>query len=164
MDTKIEPGVKIDTVQRDGTSWKCDPAVCYDAKVGARGDDQMFIPAGASCSTPRILYVHGGSWMYGSPTTDSYPQLLSKLSSMTGFVILATDYPLAPIGNFSSMRAHNLAALNYLATHGPKGCANKVADAPPLFVGGDSSGGSKFIYFISKFLTKFTNFSSTKSF
>jgi acetyl esterase/lipase len=140
MDKTIEPDVQIDTVSRDGTSWTCDPAVCYDTKVGPRGDDQMFIPKGASCSTPRILYVHGGSWMYGSPTTDSYPQLLSKLADFTGFVIFAPDYPLAPIGNFSSVRAFTLEALNYLAIHGP-GCTNAVADAPPLFIGGDSSGG-----------------------
>ena len=63
--------------------------------------------------------------MYGSPKTDSYPQLLSKLASITGYVIFAPDYPLVPIGNFTTMRAHNLAALDYLATHGP-GCTNEV--------------------------------------
>ena len=37
--------------------------VCYDMKTGARGDDQMFVPEGATCETPRLLYIHGGSWM-----------------------------------------------------------------------------------------------------
>ena len=32
-------------------------------------------------TTPcRRLYTHGGSWMYGSPDTDSYAQLGSRLA------------------------------------------------------------------------------------
>mmetsp|Transcript_8099 Transcript_8099/g.20192 ORF Transcript_8099/g.20192 Transcript_8099/m.20192 type:complete len:499 (-) Transcript_8099:130-1626(-) len=141
LDEKMAPGIITQRIDRRGTSWSCDHAVCFDAKKGPRGTDALYYPRGANLDTPRLLYVHGGSWYYGSPFTTSYPQLLSRLSSLTGFVIMAIDYPLAPVGNASRIVSHTLAALNWLATNGPDGSSNDVVRGPPLFIGGDSSGG-----------------------
>eukprot|EP00929_Paragymnodinium_shiwhaense_P111899 TRINITY_DN80173_c0_g1_i1.p1 TRINITY_DN80173_c0_g1~~TRINITY_DN80173_c0_g1_i1.p1 ORF type:complete len:515 (+),score=59.98 TRINITY_DN80173_c0_g1_i1:66-1610(+) len=140
-----------ETINRPGTEWHCnamgpdddydDGPFCDDSLHGKRGTDQMFYADSVTCDSPRVLYVHGGSWFYGSPFTNSYPQLLSRMARMSGTVIMAIDYPLVPVGNASTILDHSLAALNYLAVNGPRGCKNSVADSPPLFIGGDSSGG-----------------------
>eukprot|EP00913_Durusdinium_trenchii_P029161 g27337.t1 len=97
----------------------------------------------ATCSTPRTLYTHGGSWMYGSPDTDSYAQLGSRLAKVTGTVVMLTDYPLVPAGNYSSILQWAIDALQWLSLNGPfEGCDEEHgAKRVPLFVGGDSSGG-----------------------
>ena len=28
-------------------------------------DDLLWIPKGATCESPRLLWIHGGSWEYG---------------------------------------------------------------------------------------------------
>lgn len=35
-------------------------------------------------ASDRTLYTHGGSWMFGSPDTDSYAQLGSRLAKVNG--------------------------------------------------------------------------------
>eukprot|EP00928_Gymnodinium_smaydae_P007197 TRINITY_DN1259_c0_g3_i1.p1 TRINITY_DN1259_c0_g3~~TRINITY_DN1259_c0_g3_i1.p1 ORF type:complete len:692 (-),score=132.19 TRINITY_DN1259_c0_g3_i1:294-2126(-) len=114
---------------------------CEDLKTGARGTDALYYPRSATCDTPRILYVHGGSWFSGSPFTESYPQLLSRIAHLTGYVIMAVDYPLTPVADAPRIIAHSITALNWLASHGPRGCTNDPKIGPPLFIGGDSSGG-----------------------
>jgi len=52
-----------------------------------------------------------------------------------------TDYPLAPVAQYAGMVNSTIAALEYLATHGPPGCENGASEAPPLLIGGDSAGG-----------------------
>eukprot|EP00928_Gymnodinium_smaydae_P039108 TRINITY_DN2679_c0_g1_i2.p1 TRINITY_DN2679_c0_g1~~TRINITY_DN2679_c0_g1_i2.p1 ORF type:complete len:769 (-),score=92.28 TRINITY_DN2679_c0_g1_i2:273-2513(-) len=141
MDKVMAPSIQTETVDRPGTSWRCDDSNCYDDKVGARGLDALYYPSGADCDTPRILYVHGGSWYYGSPFTMSYPQLLSRIAHLTGYVVMAEDYPLAPVGDAPRIIGHSLAALNWLSANGPRGCTNDPKSGPPLFIGGDSSGG-----------------------
>ncbi|CAE7568219.1 est [Symbiodinium sp. CCMP2592] len=139
MDENIATGVSRKEVQRPGMSWDCNDENCYDTLVGKRGADVLWFPDGADCSTPRILYTHGGSWMFGSPDTDSYAQLASKLSKATGAVVMLTDYPLVPAGNYTSILQWSIAALQWLEVNGPvEGCGK---ERPPLFVGGDSSGG-----------------------
>lgn len=105
----------------------------------------MWYLESANCMTPRVLFVHGGSWMYGSPFTDSYPQLASKLARAAQMVVMLPDYPLVPVGNASAIVDHVLVTIDWLATHGPHGCENIVGSAPPLFIGGDSSGGGSAI-------------------
>lgn len=138
MDQKIASGVTRKTIQRPEMHWDCNDENCYDTLTGPRGRDSFWLPEGASCSTPRTLYTHGGSWMYGSPDTDSYAQLGSRLAKVTGTVVMLTDYPLVPAGNYSSILKWSISALQWLSKHGPfEGCKEQV----PLFVGGDSSGG-----------------------
>ncbi|CAJ1460721.1 unnamed protein product [Effrenium voratum] len=138
LDQNFASGVTQKYVQREGATWHCDDDSCRDDKVGLRGLDTMWIPDGATCSTPRTLYTHGGSWTQGSPTTMSYAQLGSRLAKVTGTVVMVHDYPLVPVGNYTSILEWTIAALQWLSKNGPvDGCKEEV----PLFVGGDSSGG-----------------------
>ncbi|CAJ1363046.1 unnamed protein product [Effrenium voratum] len=138
MDQDIASGVKQKSFQRKGATWDCNEDNCWDELQGLRGRDTMWIPDGATCSTPRTLYTHGGSWMYGSPTTDSYAQLGSRLAQVTGSVVMLHDYPLVPAGNYTTILEWAITALQWLSKNGPvDGCKEEV----PLFVGGDSSGG-----------------------
>ncbi|CAK0833462.1 unnamed protein product [Prorocentrum cordatum] len=152
-DELLASGASPVNVTRPGTHWHCDDyyydddagsdggqGVCYDSLKGPRGTDQMWVPDGATCASPRMLYIHGGSWMYGSPFTTGYPQLASRLAAATGAVVLLPDYPLVPVGNYTSILRHAIEALRWLADHGPhEGCSSH--GSAPLFVGGDSSGG-----------------------
>ncbi|CAK9073982.1 unnamed protein product [Durusdinium trenchii] len=143
MDQQIAPGVTRKTLQRKGMHWNCTEENCWDTVQGPRGRDSFWLPEGATCSTPRTLYTHGGSWMYGSPDTDSYAQLGSRLAKVTGTVVMLTDYPLVPAGNYSSILQWAIDALQWLSLNGPfEGCDEEHgAKRVPLFVGGDSSGG-----------------------
>jgi len=144
LDATIAPGVRKQELKRPGTTWSCDSG-CHDAwfgGAGPRGGDVLWTPKGADCDSPRVLFLHGGSWEYGSPRTNGYPSLVSKLAALTGAVMLAIDYPLSPVGNFSSIMDASHNALQWLYTHGPDGreCSNSRGSAP-LLVAGDSAGG-----------------------
>uniref|UniRef100_A0A7S4T9W5 Alpha/beta hydrolase fold-3 domain-containing protein n=1 Tax=Alexandrium monilatum TaxID=311494 RepID=A0A7S4T9W5_9DINO len=146
LDQTFKGGVTWRWVDRPGTSWACKSSTgCYDALSGPRGRDLMVIPEGASCSSPRMLYVHGGSWLYGSPNTSGYGQFASRLAVATGAVIFVIDYALVPYGNYSTILASAVDGLRWLAAHGPEAaCASggqPRSEEAPLFVGGDSSGG-----------------------
>lgn len=140
-DKLLAPNVVQEQVQRPGVQWTCSANACYDELLGQRGFDVLYFPHGATCETPRVLYVHGGSWRFNSPVSVGYRSLGSRLASATGFVVMLLDYPLVPIGNASTILGAVLDALNWLAGHGPNGCTGDARDGPPLFIGGDSSGG-----------------------
>merc|ERR1712039_785900 len=83
-----------------------------------------------------------GSWMYGSPHTTGYGQLASKLAHVTGAMVMLTDYPLVPAGNYSTILAWAILGLQWLEKNGSslfEDCPDDVR--APIFVGGDSSGG-----------------------
>eukprot|EP00747_Dinoflagellata_sp_TGD_P085846 gnl/TRDRNA2_/TRDRNA2_163041_c0_seq1.p1 gnl/TRDRNA2_/TRDRNA2_163041_c0~~gnl/TRDRNA2_/TRDRNA2_163041_c0_seq1.p1 ORF type:complete len:548 (-),score=63.51 gnl/TRDRNA2_/TRDRNA2_163041_c0_seq1:370-1893(-) len=143
LDEDIFTGLERKIVNRPGTEWNCTSDTCYDDKKGLRGKGLMWLPHGADCSTPRILYIHGGSWEYGSPFTTGYPAFTSRLAGLTGAVVYIPDYPLVPVGNFSSILHSSLDALKWFARVGPgaKGGGDCAGPMPPMFIGGDSSGG-----------------------
>ena len=122
------------------------PQQCSDE----RGYAYLWIPRGANSSTPRVLYVHGGSWLYNSPETGSYAPFCAMIAKTTGMPVLAFDYTLAPVGNFSVILAQAGHALHWLATHDPllvalrgdaAAATTPLHAAPMLFIAGDSSGG-----------------------
>jgi len=138
IDRDFAHGVTGQTIHREGTEWNCGPS-CGDSQRGKRGADVMWLPEGADCSTPRILYIHGGSWMYGSPTGLGYDNLASKLVIKTGAIVMVPDYPLIPYANYTTMLETAVKALVWLANNGPDGCGPE--HEVPLFVAGDSAGG-----------------------
>eukprot|EP00931_Biecheleriopsis_adriatica_P053534 TRINITY_DN31352_c0_g1_i2.p1 TRINITY_DN31352_c0_g1~~TRINITY_DN31352_c0_g1_i2.p1 ORF type:complete len:514 (-),score=91.15 TRINITY_DN31352_c0_g1_i2:22-1563(-) len=144
LDSQLAAGVKVTTLNRPKTRWRCRRKDgCDDAWWGGggeRGTDLLWTPEGADCSSPRILYLHGGSWMYNSPESSSYKSLASKLARLTGALVMVIDYPLVPIGTYSAILQFALEALVWLAGHCPGGRAF-AGNPPPLLVGGDSSGG-----------------------
>ena len=139
--------------------WFCSESTnCGDGQSGVRGADSWFAPHKADCSSARLLHIHGGGWMAGSPTTDGYTTTASRLAKMTDAIVMSIDYPLAPVcldsdckekGGFEVILEFATAAVEYLAVKVPAiknvpglkdGCEDdfqKVA----LIVGGDSSGG-----------------------
>jgi len=141
LDQEFTPGVTRRWIERPNTEWACQKKTgCFDGLYGKRGKDIMWIPEGADCDSPRVLYIHGGSWMYGSPNTTGYPQFGSRMAAEMGAVVFVIDYPLIPYGNYSTILEAAVVALKWLGENGPsEKCRGKPA--PPLFVGGDSSGG-----------------------
>lgn len=133
--TAIPPGAFVSS-----SRWRCDGR-CWDDKKGDRGEALVWTPPGSNCASPRVLFLHGGSWEYCSPSTCGYSVLASKIASLSGAVVLVIDYPLVPVGNYSSILAHSEQALRWLASHGPRGEECSQDTEPILFLGGDSSGG-----------------------
>ena len=130
--------------------WKCtERNGCKDDANGiARGTALLWIPDGVSPKSPRVLFVHGGSWYYGSPWTDGYPTFAAKLAKKLQMPVLVIDYTLAPVGHFRKIIGQVGSAVNYLARHEPGDLLagdfhtkSPPSSAPPLFIVGDSSGG-----------------------
>lgn len=166
------PGISSVELSRNGSTWYCtseNQCSDYDASQvahpgndGVRGQDAWFAPPTATCSSPRIMYIHGGSWTSGSPTSDGYFRTGSRLANMTGAIVMSIDYPMpgtcytSPDGpceaksNFSVVINFSVEALEYLASNVPpipgvdgipaEGCHNDPLSAPPILIGGDSSG------------------------
>ena len=131
-------------------AWQCTVENgCFD-DVGdnPRGTALLWVPDRVKKNAPRVLYVHGGSWYYGSPWTDGYPTFAAKLAKTLQMPVLVIDYTLAPVGDFETILRQVGEAANFLARHRPldllKGKlspSKRPRKSPPLFILGDSSGG-----------------------
>lgn len=162
LDQAYEPDVLQKVVGRpDTTHW------CMAAEAGCRtqrpslrgripcigpecqrGYDLLQWPRNATCQSPRILFIHGGSWKLGSPWEYSYDVHTSKISGLSQSLVLSIDYPLVgardwesgmEIGNFAGILNYSLTAWQWLAGHGPNG--DPATCQAPMFIAGDSSGG-----------------------
>jgi acetyl esterase/lipase len=84
----------------------------------------------------RLLYLHGGAYMLGSP--KSHRAITSKLSKIAHAAVLAIDYRLMPehrrLAGIDDCRR----AYDWILEHGPEG----TSPARALFVAGDSAGGN----------------------
>ena len=118
--------------------------------VDAGGVPAEWVIAPGSDSDRRFLYIHGGAFMAGSPL--SHRVITSKLSEVTGCVVLSIDYRLMPEhGRLASvedcrsayqwlLRNSPDSSLNSL--NAPKTGANDAPEPSVLFVAGDSAGGN----------------------
>jgi len=147
IDEKYASGVTRRVLDRPSARWECG-AGCFDSPKGLRGQDNLWVPDGATCTSPRLLFIHGGSWWYGSPNAMGYAQLGSRLAAMTGAVVMLLDYPLIPAGNYSTILPACIEAMQWLAVNGPAECGLGVN--APLLVGGDSSGGGTALSMVLK--------------
>jgi acetyl esterase/lipase len=84
----------------------------------------------------RLLYIHGGAFMLGSPR--SHRTLTSQLSALTGGAVLAVDYRLMPEHPRRAGIDDCRTAYGWMLDHGPEGAASANA----VFVAGDSAGGN----------------------
>jgi monoterpene epsilon-lactone hydrolase len=84
----------------------------------------------------RILYIHGGSWISGSPA--GYRAFLSRVSQAAGAVVLAVDYRLAPEHKFPAALEDCTQAYQWMRENGPNGPAPNVS----AYLMGDSAGGN----------------------
>jgi acetyl esterase/lipase len=84
----------------------------------------------------RMLYIHGGAFMMGSPL--SHRTLTSRFAEITGGAVLVIDYRLMPEHPRMAGIEDCRSAYRWLLEHGPEG----VAPASKIFVAGDSAGGN----------------------
>lgn len=87
-------------------------------------------PAGAA-ERGRLLYLHGGGYVIGSP--DTHTGLAGELAARTGLRATSVDYRLAPEHPFPAAVDDGLAAYRDLLAAG--------ADPREIVVAGDSAGG-----------------------
>ena len=80
-----------------------------------------------------ILYLHGGSFMYGS-CHSAYLDLLSRLTVATNMRLLGLEYRLAPEHPYPAQREDALAAWDALVASG--------VSPEQIVVAGDSAGGN----------------------
>ena len=84
----------------------------------------------------RLLYIHGGAYIMGSP--KSHRRLTAKFSEVANAAVLAIDYRLMPehprLAGIEDCRS----AYRWILDNGPDG----PAPASVVFVAGDSAGGN----------------------
>ncbi|MFO0744451.1 MAG: alpha/beta hydrolase [Myxococcota bacterium] len=85
---------------------------------------------------PALVYYHGGGFALGS--LDSHADLCRELARITGGVIIAVDYRLAPEHPFPAAPDDALAAFRAIA----RSAAALGLDPRRLALGGDSAGGT----------------------
>ena len=84
----------------------------------------------------RILYIHGGSWISGSPS--GYRAFLSRVSQAAKAVVLSVDYRLAPEHLFPAGLEDCVQAYQWVRKNGPDG----KEPAGATYLMGDSAGGN----------------------
>ncbi len=96
---------------------------------------EWVVAPGAS-STRRILYIHGGAWVAGSPR--SHRTVTSRLSKVANASVFSLNYRLMPENRRRDGidDCHN--AYRWILNNGPEG----VEDIDFLVVAGDSAGGN----------------------
>ncbi|MBT4519046.1 MAG: alpha/beta hydrolase [Halieaceae bacterium] len=87
-------------------------------------------------SRRRLLYIHGGAWMAGSPV--SHRAITDKLSVLADAAVFSLDYRLLPEHSRQDGIDDCRAAYQWLLTNGPEGA--EVLDF--MAVAGDSAGGN----------------------
>jgi monoterpene epsilon-lactone hydrolase len=87
-------------------------------------------------SAKRLLYIHGGGFIIGSP--KSHRTITSKFSEITRCAVLAIDYRLLPEHKHMDSVEDCRAAYHWILDNGPDG----PEPIQQLFMGGDSAGGN----------------------
>jgi acetyl esterase/lipase len=84
----------------------------------------------------RVLYIHGGAFIAGSP--NSHRTVTSAFSEVANAAVLAIDYRLMPENQRRDGIEDCKTAYSWLLENGPDG----VAPPSRVFMGGDSAGGN----------------------
>jgi acetyl esterase/lipase len=104
--------------------------------VDAGGVAAEWVLAPGADPDRRILYLHGGAFMAGSP--KSHRPLTARLSADNAAAVLSVDYRLMPENARGDCLVDCCRAYEWILANGPEG-----SGAPDtLFVGGDSAGGN----------------------
>jgi acetyl esterase/lipase len=106
----------------------------YPAKTGPI--PMEWVVADGADPDRRILYMHGGSWISGSPA--GYRAFLSRVSRAAGAVVLSVDYRLAPEHKFPAGLNDCIQAYQWMQQNGPDG-SGAIGSA---YLMGDSAGGN----------------------
>ena len=102
-------------------------------EAGMRGE---WVVAPGADTTRRLLYIHGGAWMMGSPR--SHRAITTRFALLTGGAVFSLDYRLLP--EFTRQQGIDdcRSAYRWILENGPGG-PESLTD---LFVAGDSAGGN----------------------
>jgi acetyl esterase/lipase len=84
----------------------------------------------------RVLYIHGGAFIAGSP--NSHRTITCRFSEVAQAAVLAVDYRLMPEHRRRDGIADCQAAYRWILEHGPDGPGRPRR----LYLGGDSAGGN----------------------
>lgn len=109
---------------------------CEFRAVDAGGVPAEWVLAPGVDESRRVLYIHGGAFIAGSP--NSHRTVTSRLCEVANAAVLAIDYRLMPenprIDGIGDCRT----AYRWLLENGPGGSGA----ASSVFMGGDSAGGN----------------------
>ena len=103
------------------------------AAEGVRGE---WVLAPGADPSRRLLYLHGGGFVYGSPL--SHRTITVRLSELSGGAVLALDYRLMPEHKRMDGVEDSRNAYRWMLEHGPDG----ASPAQAVFVSGDSAGAN----------------------
>ena len=104
--------------------------------VDAGGVDAEWVLTPGVDSARRVLYIHGGAFVMGSPT--SHRNITSRFSEIAGAAVLAIDYRLMPENPRMAGIEDCRTAYEWMLQNGPEG----PGQAGNVYVGGDSAGGN----------------------
>ncbi len=103
--------------------------------VDVNGVPGEWVTVAESDPNRRLLYVHGGGYVIGSPIT--HRRLCEDIARAGGCSVLNLDYRLAPEHPFPAAVEDAIEGLKFIQSNGPDG--EGAADS--TFVAGDSAGG-----------------------
>ena len=100
---------------------------------GIRGE---WVVAPAADTRRRMLYIHGGGWMIGSPL--SHRAITTQYAHLTGGAVFALDYRLMPEHSRQAGIDDCRAAWRWIQQNGPR----EINSPKRLFISGDSAGAN----------------------
>lgn len=104
--------------------------------VDAGGVPAEWVIAPGADTNHRVLYIHGGGFVVGSP--KSHRIITNKFSEITGCAVLSIDYRLMPEHHHKDCVEDCRKAYRWILDNGPGG----PGEIRRFFIGGDSAGGN----------------------
>ena len=104
--------------------------------VDAGGVPAEWVMAEGCDPDRRLLYIHGGAWMMGSP--QSHRHITTRFARITGGAVLVIDYRLIPEHSRLACVEDCQTAYRWILDHRPAG----KAPVRQLMIAGDSAGGN----------------------
>ncbi|MDL0430439.1 alpha/beta hydrolase [Marinobacter sp. TBZ242] len=111
--------------------------------AGANAPKGEWVLAPGVNTRRRLLYIHGGAWVAGSPR--SHRTITDRLSKVADAAVFAVDYRLLPEHRYREGLRDCLEAYQWMLEHGPDG----PESAEFVVVAGDSAGGSHTLVLIA---------------
>ena len=105
------------------------------AAVSANGVPAEWVTTAESRAGQRMLYVHGGGYVAGSPAT--HRRLCENLARAAECEVLSLDYRMGPEHPYPAAVDDAIAGLQFIQANGAAG----PGGADVVFVAGDSAGG-----------------------
>lgn len=109
---------------------------CEFIPTNAGGVPAEWVLAPGADRSRRILYIHGGGFIMGSPI--SHRTITSRFAEITGCAVLAIDYRLLPENKHIDCLEDCRKTYQWILENGPDG----PEDIRQLFISGDSAGGN----------------------